>query len=635
MSSVTNRLNGVLDLLASSSETVDVAVHLILPFASPLLYVANFFVWWGLLFSVAWAIAKLLFSAAPPQEMAQKVALGAMIFLAFIPIQVTSGYYGRLPLASWITWQGASTVNQLFKNGVDGVLSTMTKNDSGLPLGLIHTLNDEQIKSINGTPLAPIVSDYVGNCTRAVTFQDSDGSPIAQREWRSVGLLGTGGLGFEVSDAASTEPSIVADKLTYIFSLGTLDLEKMHQATHDWESERSRVKKLLAKVEFPNEVRATGYQLPTSEYWRQQIDPDYRASGKSYESLSLPADSEFLPTASGYAYQNSGATTAGPKTWYADNCLELYYLAHRGTRSYLHALSDYYEVSMANLSTKLTPDQAKAAGGAALEQAMRSYYNRVANQAAGAGNGSAPALGSYTLTGADNDEGWGTAMGWIHELAAFLLNIGLDQAVLGLLGSMAVGIAFLVISFPIFAVLAPITGSSAIVIPLKIIIMLNLTLMVAYVSTAVGLELIAGLNVVATNSAMGAYSMSSASANLTVGVMTGMFLMPIIGGVISYMIVFGSMGVGAMEGLNVSLGKQAGLAYGMIRAAMSLSRVAPKEKAWRAAPGGSQGTSSNGGRLPPPTTTGPRLNGPSSGTGSGGRISNNRLALPSRRPVKK
>lgn len=616
-----DRLSGILDALAGSDETIATAVHLLLPYAGVFTNIANAFIWWGLLFSIAWTIAKLVMRQTKPDEIAGKLGLAIVIFVCFIPVQVVPGSFGRLPLASFVTWKAMSTVDNLFREGVNELSSNLTRNGRGLPLSMVHTLNNDSLGAIEGSYLAPIISDYVANCTYATTLENEYGERLSQTHWRSVGLLGTGGLGFEKSNYQGTG-GYVSDTLVKLFSFGTIDLEEMRDKAADWESWREEAIKILNRVDFPQSI-GSGYKLPTSEYWKARIIDTKVAETDSVETLTLPKDARYLATHDHVEYERTGKEPEDLKRWHADNCYELYRLAHLGTRSYLEGLSEHYQVSMKTTAYNLSSQDAVAAGGAALGEAMRTYYRRAANIEAGAGGpGAKPVNGSFVSNDSEYGSdfaanGWGSMMGSINELAAMLLNINLDQLIIVSLGSLSIAIAFLAVMFPLFALMAPISGGGAITLPLKMMIMLELTLMLSYAVATVGILLLAALNTVATNSSYGAYSIGTSTANLTVAVMTGMFIFPFIAAKLAHVVVFGSAGVRAADGQTISAGKQAALAAVVMKAvaavaggAAGMTRLSPLKMPAPRSGGGGTGLALSGGRPPVPQSGAPKT-GPS------------------------
>ena len=195
-----NRLMGITDALASSVDTIRLALSLMLPYAGPILNVATVFIWWLLLGSIAFTSGKILFRQANSQELAGKLGLGIVLLVAFIPMQVEDSKY-KLPLASYITINLIEIVDLNYRQGIDVVASGMTNNDGRLPISMIRTLNQNNLNAVESSRLAPIVSDYVANCTTATLKSHPEtGEALSQRQWRSVGLYGAGALGFEPED---------------------------------------------------------------------------------------------------------------------------------------------------------------------------------------------------------------------------------------------------------------------------------------------------------------------------------------------------------------------------------------------------------------------------------------------------
>lgn len=118
---------------------------------------------------------------------------------------------------------------------------------------------------------------------------------------------------------------------------------------------------------------------------------------------------------------------------------------------------------------------------------------------------------------------------------------------------------------------------------MKTMVMLEVTLMLSYLFASIGILLISAINIVSTNAALSAYGMSDGMTTITVTIMTGMFIFPLVAGKLAHMLVFGSNAVNEADGRTTSLGKQAALAGSVVGAVASVIPGAKAAMAARAA----------------------------------------------------
>lgn len=638
-----NRLLGITDALASSLDSIQLAMLLMLPYAGAILSVATSFVWWFLLASLAFTSGKILFRQANGSDLAGKIGLGIALLIAFFPIQYANTGH-KLPLASYVTINLIELVDKNYRQGVDAMVSNLNEGDEKLPISMIRALNQNNLNVVDGSRLAPIVNDYVANCTSATLKPDpGTGEYLSQKQWRMVGLIGSGALGFEPSDYIRSN-----NQIANTFSTGTFGIKGTvgREIPTEFTDLRSAAIRVLNTVQLPGNTRS--YDLPTQKYWDAKLNA--KTSGTiSGTEIDLPDQARFLSTHDYSEYQSDpmSAARVDLTKWYADDCYELYYLAHTGTRNYLKAMNESYKNVFNQGEWNTSEQTAVAAGSHAVTEAMRNFYAKSANrEAAGLGAGSE---GVSTFTRRDvgiledtKTNGLAQIQGAINDLAAILLNINLDQWVITALGSLSIAIAFIAVTFPFFALLAPIVGGEGIITPLKVMIMLEVTLMLSYAIASIGTSLLAALNIVASNTKFSAYGMGDGTTALTVTVMTGMFIFFLFAGKLAHVLVFGSNGVGSADGRTVTPGKQAALAGSVVGAVASM--LMPGGKAVRAARVASQaakGTSghsrsSSSGATNSLSSSAPRSGGaaprgaPASGSASQFSRGQGRLSTPQR-----
>lgn len=578
-----NRLNGYTDVLASSTDSILLSLQLMLPYAGATLYIASSFVWWLLLGSIAFTSGKILFRQADNGELANKLALGIVILIVFFPIKYKDTNY-ELPLASYLTIGVIQLVDQAYREGIDAVASNLTSNGQKLPISMIRTLNQSNLNVVDGSRLSPIVNDYVANCTVATTLQDPQTNQyLSEQEWRVVGLYGAGLLGFEASDYVADTDSTWSWSF---FAFGIPDDASSRIETEFTQLRESAVR-IFQTIEFPQSFR--GYTYPTEDYWRARVDGEVQ-NATSPKLIDLPSEARFLSTADYDEYQRTGAVpdTTDLSQWHADDCYELYYLAHQGTRNYLKGLQGSYRDVFARGVWNTDETTAVAAGSHAVRQAMKNFYTKSANRESGSLQAGERPVSQFIsedqgLGGQAYANGMAAVQGSVYDLASILLNIGLDQWILTLLGSLSVAIAFLAVMFPFFVLVAPLVGGGSIIVVMKTMIMLEVTLMLSYLFASIGILLISAINIVSTNAALSAYGMSDGMTTITVTIMTGMFIFPLVAGKLAHMLVFGSNAVNGADGRTTSLGKQAALAGSVVGAVASVIPGAKAAMAARAA----------------------------------------------------
>lgn len=571
-----NRLNGYTDVLASSTDSILLSLQLMLPYAGATLYIASSFVWWLLLGSIAFTSGKILFRQADSNEMVGKLALGFVILIVFFPIKYKDTSY-ELPLASYLTIGVIQLVDQKYREGIDAVASSLTGNGQKLPISMIRTLNQSNLNVVDGSRLSPIVNDYVANCTVATTLQDPETNQyLSEQEWRVVGLYGAGLLGFEPSDYVADTESTWSWSF---FAFGMPD-DASSRIDANFTQLRERAIRIFNTIEFPQSFR--GYTFPTEDYWRGRVEGEANSS-TSPKLIELPRDARFLSTADYDEYQRTGQVpeTTDLSQWHADDCYELYYLSQQGTRNYLKGLQGSYRDVFARGVWNTDETTAVAAGSHAVRQAMKNFYTKSANRESGVLKAGERPVSQFIsedqgLGGQAYANGMAAVQGSIYDLASILLNIGLDQWILTLLGSLSVAIAFLAVIFPFFVLVAPLVGGESIIVVLKTMVMLEVTLMLSYLFASIGILLISAINIVSTNAALSAYGMSDGMTTLTVAIMTGMFIFPLVAAKLAHMLVFGSNGVREADGRTTSLGKQAALAGSVVGA---MAAVIPGAKA--------------------------------------------------------
>lgn len=577
------RVAGYLDALGNNAETIELAVEMLLPFYSAGFQFAKAFAPIFGLFAIAWAAFRLVFGQAKLADMIRPVTILLVIGFCLIPVSPSySGLSQPFGLGPYITYSLSQNFNKIVQGAIDSAQKLITGGQP-IPISALGALNKSYADAFKGSPIEPILEDYWGNCTVGVVTMDG----YAKEHWRSVGLMGPGGLGLADADTQPAE-ELLSNLVNAIPQEGT-GAEEVHNWFNEniynqnlytgisWEELRAYVYPRLASRKFPRGTR--GYEIPTREYWEAELTGNSPASGGSQSAyLSLGASGPvelaqdrqiFLSPRDGVYYARHGNTPSDykPNLFYATDCQEFFYLAHAALREFYLGMQSEYEVPEQGSSMEYFEKFEKTSATFAYMGALRSLYN---NSRAKANNEALKNTSSNGLrpeTSFFEDVGEGISVGLqgaFHAISSFLLGLNLDQWVLALIGLMALGIAFLLVLFPFFAPFAFISprGENAIATILKIVLMFQLTLTLSYIVVSMGASIMALVNAFAVSYERNGGLYTNSLAAFTIAINTACLIFPLYAGKLAYMLVFGSQGVTATSGQTVSAGQQAQLGAG-------------------------------------------------------------------------
>lgn len=559
---------GYIDALAGNGETISLAMELLLPFYQ----VGSDFAWqygpWLALFATAGAAAKYSAGQAKGADLLQPIGIFVAIAICLIPLpKSVTGLSAPFGLGPFVTYSVIQNFNSLIKESVESAQSQLTRG-TPVPLSALSTMNQQYSQIFKGSEVEPLLQDYWGNCTNGVVNFDDH----SKRHWLSVGLLGPGLLGLQPQDIESGSQymsSILENSSDEASEM--ISFWDQRNGITDWDEMRREVAPELAKRKFPNGT-GRSYKIPTEQYWKHQIseDPNEPFSGSGYLSLDAEGFSEdqikaFMKIDEvAYMEATDGEKPPGwdSERFYADNCLELYQLSHMAMNRYYKGIEGQYSVpSQGNQNFR---DFEKASSVTAYMGGLNTYYENSAARRLNDVHNSAARNGltaDQSTFSSAKDTALVAGQGVLHAITSFLLKINLDQWVLALLGTLSLAIAFLLVFFPFFVPFAFFSpkGDNSLSVVFKVIIMFQLTLSLAYVTASIGAMVMSVVNAYAASDYNNGGISTSSVAGLAVAINTACLIFPIYIARLSYMMMFGSMGVSAASGQTISAGKQAAL----------------------------------------------------------------------------
>lgn len=595
--------SGYVQALSSNGETIKLAMELLLPFYDVASDIAWTFIPWLTLFSAAWVSLKVFGQQAKPSEFMRPLGLFVVIAICLFPLPPKfTGFKENIGVGPYLVYAVAGSFNAALQEGVMVAQSEMM-GGSPVPLSALSTMNKQYSSIFENSAVAPILEDYWGNCTSSVV--DLNKHPA--RHWQSVGLLGPGSLGLEPDDINDSKEYLRkltnGEEETPAKTFGGSFKGKDQGILNDipWNNYRDDVKPLLEAETFPGGI-GRYYRIPTAAAWRQDLgiksDEDVKP-GPRYLSLDDGYNAEekerFMTTDMFVRVVDNGEDPESydPRNFTANDCFGLYQLAHTALAEYYKGIKGAYKVpeyrSSEGESFTFKPFEAVWSTSAFMG-GMNTYYensaavkrNNIRNSAAR--NGLDPDQDAFSTA---RDKALVVGQGVLQSVTAFMLSLNLDQWVLTLMGSLALAIAFLLVLFPFFVPFAFIStpGENAVAVIFKIVLMLQLTLSLAYIIASIGSSIMAVVNAYAATDFWTGGISTTSIAGLAVAINVGCLVFPLYAARLAFLVLFGSGGVQSTSGQTVSVGQQAmttlisgAIAGRMIKGATAPARNRQKEK---------------------------------------------------------
>lgn len=569
--------SGYLDAISSNSETVKLAMELLLPFYSAGADFAWTFGPWLALFAIAWGAMKAGTGQGRAADIAHPFGVAIIAGICLVPVSPSvSGLSGTFGLGPYLTYSVSQSFNAMLQNKVAETQNMLTKGEP-VPISALGVMNRQYSDAFAGTDLKPLLDDYWGNCTTGVVTFENELTPA---HWRSVGLLGPGGLGLTEDEISAPDKYLesVLDELggrvegadaegwSSIFDWDNTGLN-----SPSWDDLREEVLPILRKKVFP---AGTGraYKVPTRYFWKRKFTEDTANPNNEpyYMKVGNPgamtSERALFMSVDDWAYWARTAQTPpdwDPNKFYARNCKSLFLLSHNALREFYIGMRDEFEVPLGEGPDSFA-DFEKTSSVAAFTNSIMTLYNNSAAKRKNDAVGSLPSNGlapqddfvnkafSYISAG---------AQGATNAVASFFLGLQLDQWVLSFIGTLALAIAFLLVFFPFFLPYAFISpqGENAISVVFKVIIMLQITLSFAYIIVSIGAMIMSVVNAYAASELSNGGISTNTTAGLVVALNLGCLVFPTYAGRLAYLMLFGSNGVSAPQGQPISAGKQAGI----------------------------------------------------------------------------
>lgn len=571
------RYEGYIDALSQTGETIKLAMDLLMPFYSAAVSIGWFFVPWFTLFAVAWVAFKLVARQTKPAELLRPVSIFAAIAICLIPVPPTVTDFDRpFGLGPYLTYSVLKSFNDLVTETVT-FAQAEAMGGQPVPLTALRTMNQEYATLFKDSDLNPLLNDYWGNCTVGVV----DLNKRSPQHYQAVGLLGPGLLGLQPSD--------IAESQEYLRQLNDDDgpakyvrrspgasalFDNKDNNRANWAELRSAMRGDLEQVAFPNGTGRT-YRIPKASEWKSrmgiEVDPNADGQGNSSRFMTLEdfgdrreqfINPEVLATVYGLNAV-PGAEHDETQFW-SDNCWTLFQLSHTGLNEWYKAVQAQFRVPPYEVSEVLfefepfeaTISRAAFAGG------LQTFHDgslakRLNNSRQGAAmNGLDPSGDTYSEATGDLIA---EIQSFTQMITSFFLELNLDQWVLTLIGSLGLAIAFLLVLFPFFAPFAFMSsaGENAITVIFKVIVMLQLTLTLAYVIASIGASIMMVINAYAATAyeSDGLSTMSIGALAVTIN--TACLIFPLYAAKLAYVALFGSNGVTGATGQTISAGAMA------------------------------------------------------------------------------
>lgn len=571
------RYEGYIDALSQTGETIKLAMDLLMPFYSAAASIGWFFIPWFALFAVAWVAFKLAGRQAKPAELLRPVSIFAAIAICLIPVPPSATDFDRpFGVGPYLTYSVLKSFNDLVTETIT-VAQTKAMGGQPVPLTALRTMNQEYANLFKDSDLNPLLNDYWGNCTVGVV----DLNKRSPQHYQAVGLLGPGLLGLQPSDISASQeylrqlnsddgPSQYVRRSPGAAAL--FDPPDNNRA--NWAELRSDMRSDLEVVAFPNGTGRT-YRIPKAAEWKSRmgvdVDPDADGQGNSSRFMTLDdfgdRQEQFInPEVYQTVYGPNSVPGAehDPTQFWSDNCWTLFQLSHTGLNEWYKAVQARFNVPAYEVSEVLhefEPFEA-ATSRAAFAGGLQTFHDgslakRLNNSRQGAAmNGLDPSGDTYSEATGDFIA---EIQSFTQMITSFFLELNLDQWVLTLIGSLGLAIAFLLILFPFFAPFAFMSsaGENAITVIFKVIVMLQLTLTLAFVIASIGASIMMVVNAYAATAYEGDGLSTMSIGALAVTINTACLIFPLYAAKLAYLALFGSMGVSGATGQTISAGAMA------------------------------------------------------------------------------
>ena len=427
----------------------------------------------GILYSVGLAWAAVCFLKSPVDKLLTGIAVLGMVFIAGFLVSPTTNtkHLGRaagteLSVGGYYSFVVAGTITKVFDNivaaswkaTVNGAVNGGGPSREALAMAYNDKAEVFAEKFLNGEGRAAVL-DFQQQCgSEALKQATSDKDKAILR---SIGI-GANTLGMEVGDATTLGQYTARannDNFDWqTFAMKTLDFTRLSPTilttieANKLNNRRSEAVNYLKNLPPTNsQIDGTkGYRIPTSDYYKNKLSNN----GASDESSS---DAFKSVSSAGSDFQKMlpiGATATEPNTqgdyvFYPKNCYDLYLIANetmKSLRTGAKGVPGYENLELAQAYVSMSAANAVRRG---INDAM----NKELQQA-----GSTEKY-DESLVEAFGDTIYQGAAEIISEYDKWML----EYKIPAMISSMAMIVALLLLTFPVFAVVSVIFGHKVLV----------------------------------------------------------------------------------------------------------------------------------------------------------------------------
>lgn len=428
----------------------------------------------GILYSIGLAWAAFCFLKAPVDRLLTGLSVLGMVFLAGFLVSPTTNtkYLGQasgteLSVGGYYAFVLAGSITQVFNDivgsswdaSINGAGGKGGPSKDAIAMAYNNSAEKFADKFLSGEGRAAVL-DYHKKCGSeamklAVTEED-------RAMLKTVGI-GSNTLGMDAQDASKVGQysfrkdndnwdwqQFIVDRLDFTgatsYALHTKELI-------DFNQNRSKAIEYLKNLPPANSsiFGKDGYKIPTPEYYKNELSkqPDGNTSNKpSFKKVSESSSDEFRKMLPNGATQPE-AGTQGDHIFYPDNCYDLYLVASETMKSLREGTKDLPEFKNLNLTQRYVSLATANEVRRGINDAMRADLKK---------RGLDVEIDESVL------EDMGDA---IYQATTDLTNSFdkwmLEYKIPMMISSMAMIVALLLLTFPVFAVISVIFGPKVLV----------------------------------------------------------------------------------------------------------------------------------------------------------------------------
>lgn len=428
----------------------------------------------GLLYSLGLAWAGLTMVKAPVDRFLATFSVLVSIAIAgFLcsPTTDTKNLGGadgtELSIGAYYSYFLAGSITQSFQEVVEQAWSTATVENNGgagprkeaIAMAFNSKAAEFADKFIKGEGKAAVL-DYYKQCGTQAMLQAQ--TPKEKSVLKSVGI-GANMLGMGANGAAETAQILLKDRNanpSYTEAqISGVDMEYVQRAPERWEAEakkidsdRAEAEEFLKKLPPSNSsIDGTkGYRIPTADYYKAQFSKSEsvdRSNKQAFKNVSTSGGDLGKMTPKGAVTLNSG--DASDNMFYPKNCYDLYKVASETMSSLREGVRGIPEFDKLQLTGQYTALTATALARRGLNDQTNDKHEKL-----GVDEKAAPGLVEPIV-----DVAYSMATSISNYFDKWMLQYGIPTTI----SVMAMIVAILLATFPIFALISVMFGTRVLV----------------------------------------------------------------------------------------------------------------------------------------------------------------------------